>query len=150
MENKNPFNVEVNSSVFDKSEVEEKKEEVQKLPICKDEKVEMESLKKSISDLNVFNSKQVESAYVEERKDKKFWKIFVVVSIILLAFLIYSFYGLVEKGHFKSDINQGINLEPNISSTDYNNYSFNPQYSIYNNITCPKLECNCYGSEEEE
>ncbi len=67
--------------------------------------------------------------------------IFFLLGIIFLGILGYA----VDNDKFKSDITQNVSVEPEIQiSNDYqftpetnNNYTFNPNFTIVNNIFCP-------------
>ena len=76
-------------------------------------------------------------------------KLFFFAAVGCLIVGGFMFLGLIEDGYFKSDINQEVNLKPNITSSTFNNYSFIPNtsndynYTIINEINCPAITCNC-------
>ena len=68
----------------------------------------------------------------------------LLVFILGMSFLALGYYA-GDNEWFKSNINQTVTLEPNISTfNDYsfetpiqNDYKFSPNYTIINNIVCP-------------
>jgi len=63
------------------------------------------------------------------------------------------FLNLVKDGKFQSSINQEVNVDPNVTSNTFNNFTFEPKtenennFTIVNEINCPDVICNCGDSE---
>lgn len=55
-----------------------------------------------------------------------FLKFFFVATIVLCIIGGFMFLNLVKDGKFQSSVNQEVNVNPNWTSNDYNNYTFNP------------------------
>ncbi len=67
--------------------------------------------------------------------------IFFLLGIIFTGVFLYG----IGIGAFKSDISQNVTLEPETnvfnqfdSPETYNNYTFNPNFTIINNVVCPQ------------
>ena len=82
-----------------------------------------------------------------------FLRFFFTASIACVLIGGFMFVNLVEDGYFQSTMTQEVNVDPNMTSNTFNNFTFEPKtenqynHTIINEITCPAAVCNC-GEEE--
>jgi len=133
MENFNPFDVPLNGEYV-------KGEKHKKSPI-------RENKEKKIYSKPVMPGQKVVNEKVYSFLRLSF--IALVVCVLIGGFM---FLNLVKDGYFQSNINQEVHVDPNVTSSTYNNYSFEPttendyNYTIVNEINCPEVVCNCGNS----
>ena len=90
---------------------------------------------------------------VVNKKFYSFLRLFFIASVVLIIIGGFMFLNLVKDGKFQSSINQEVNVDPNVTSNTFNNYTFEPKtenknnFTIVNEINCPVVVCNCGDSE---
>ena len=136
MENPSPFDVELGEGY-----IQPQKPSYTKLPTVEEE-----------------ISKRISQPVTEKQKvvNKKFYgflRFFFIASIACVLIGGFMFLNLVEDGYFQSTMTQEVNVDPNMTSNTFNNFTFEPKtenqynHTIINEITCPAAVCNC-GEEE--
>jgi len=95
------------------------------------------------------NQPVMQSQKVVNKNFYLFLRLFFFASVVCIIVGGFMFLNLVKDGKFQSNINQEVNVDPNVTSNTFNNYTFEPRtenennFTIINEISCPEVVCNC-------